>query len=219
MAITYQLVTPEQFQEAIELYNTCYLPYDPVLKAVGCTVPSNLDRPMVLGYLKQGLSWCAVDKITGKMVGIRISHSQSVTDLTDAVPTFDDYIQRGWSRAWSSVWVLFSCALDFKKILTTYQEDKMMELFALCVHPDYKKRGIATELVKRNLDHAVKHGHTFAGVLCTSAYTQQLYEKQGFEKVKEVCYATYVDTRTNSFLFKDVEEPHKAAISYVKKLC
>ena len=192
---------------------------DPLLKAVGCTIPTGPDSQITLDCLKQGLSWCAVDEITGKMVGIRICRSQSVADFTDAVPTFDEYIQRGWSREWALAWPLFNCAMDSKQILTTYQEDKILELYAVCVLSDYKKKGIATELVKRSLDHAVNHGHTFAGVVCTSAYTQQLYEKQGFEKVKEVCYATYVDTTTNSFLFKDVEEPHKAIICYVKKLC
>ncbi len=67
MAITYQLITtPELCQEAIELYNTCYLPYDPLLKAVGCTIPTGPDSQITLDCLKQGLSWCAVDEITGK---------------------------------------------------------------------------------------------------------------------------------------------------------
>lgn len=217
-AITYKQVTPDLFHEALELYDEYYLPYDPVLKAVGCTEVTDVDTKMVISFLQQGLSWCAVNEVTGKMVGIRINHFVSMADIPDVVPTLDDYVNQGWSKKWSLVWRLFGCAFDIKQILTTYKADKLMELFALCVHSDYKKRGIATELVKRSLDHALQHGNTLVAVLCTSAYTQKLYEKQGFEKVREISYSTYVDNETKSLLCKDVEEPHKAAISYVKRL-
>ena len=217
MPITYLLVAPEQYKEAIDLFNDYFLPYNAIQIAVGCTTQTDLVDQKVLECLKQGLSWCAIDEKTGKMVGVRITCSETITELSDTMPTFDEYLQCGWSKEWSAIWVLLNHAMDVKEIMKTYQESKMLELFALCVHSDYRNLGIAAELVKRTLDHGVKVGFTFAGVICTSAYAQRLFEKQGFEKVKEVCFATYVDIGTNSPLFKDVEEPRKA-ISYVKKL-
>ncbi len=121
-------------------------------------------------------------------------------------------------KKWSLAFGLFNSAFEAKKILTTYKEDKLTKISVLCVHPDYKNRGIGTELMKRSLDHASHCGTTLFGTLCTSIYTQQMCEKQGFEKVKEVYYSTYVDSETKSLLYKDVEEPHKAAISYIKRL-
>ncbi len=218
MAIAYLLVSPERYKEAIDLFNDQFLPYNPLLPPVGCTTQTDLLDQKVLECLKQGLSWCAIDEKTGQMVGVRITCSETITELSDTMPTFDEYLRCGWSKEWSAIWVLLNHAMDVKEIMKTYQESKMLELFALCVHSDYRNLGIAAELVKRTLDHGVKVGFTFAGVICTSAYAQRLFEKQGFEKVKEVCFATYVDIGTNSLLFKDVEEPHKATISYVKKL-
>ncbi len=214
----YQLVTPEQYKEALDLFNDFFLPLNPVQRAVGCTTQTDSSDQEILKCLKQGLSWCVIDERTGKIVGVRITGSEKITELPDTMPTFDKYLQHGWSKEWSAIWVLLNSAMDVKKTLTTYQESKMLELFALCVHPDHQKLGIATELVKRTLDHGVKCGFSFAGVICTSAYAQRLFEKLEFEKVKELCYATYVDSGTKSLLFKDVEEPHKAVISYVKKL-
>ena len=221
--IAYQLVTPEQYKEALDLFNDFFLPYNPVQRAVGCTAQNDLYDQENLNYLKQGLSWCAVDERTGKMVGVRVTRcSETITELPDTVPTFDEYLECGWSNGWSKEWsainILASSVMDVKKILTTYQESKMLRLSGLCVHSDYRKLGIATELVKRTLDHGKKVGFTFAGVVCGNAYSQRIFEKQGFEKVKEVCYATYVDIETNSLFFKDVEEPHKAIIIYVCKI-
>ncbi len=218
MPVTYKIVTPDLFQKAYGLYKEYYLPYDPVLKAVGCTEVCNNDTKMVFGFLEQGLSWCAVDEDTGKMIGIHINHCISMAELPDLQPTVQDYVTRGWSKQWALVWHLFGCAFDIKQILAKYKADKIMEFFALCVHSDYKRRGIATEVVKRSLHHASQCGHTLFAVLCTSAYTQQLYEKQGFDKFNEVQYSMYVDSETQTPLGKDVEEPHKAIISYVKQL-
>ncbi len=49
--------------------------------------------------------------------------------------------------------------------------------------------------MKRTLDHGVKLGFTFAGVVCGNAYSNRIFEKLKFEKVKSPM--------------------HKAVISYV----
>lgn len=217
-AYKYKLITPDIVQEALQFYIEHYLPNDPLLKAVRCTELTDIDRHLTLSYLQQGLSWCAVNEVTGKLVGIKINRSVSMADLPDVKPTLDDYVRSGWLRKQSSVLGLFDLAFDTKQILTTYKEETLMRLFAFCVHPDHQKRGVATELMKQGLDYSAQHGIPLFGVLCTSAYTKQICENQGFDKVKEINYATYVDDLTSSLLFKDVEEPHKAATCYVKRL-
>ncbi len=153
------------------------------------------------------------------MVGMSINCIESLADLPDVPPTFEEYVGRGFSRESSSVTVMLDSVFDIKSILMANQESKMFEVFVLSIDSGYKNKGIASELAKRSLDHAVTLGYKLAGAICTSFYTQRLFEKQGFKKMKEVCYATYVNSETNSFLFEDVEEPHKAVISYVKELC
>lgn len=215
--LKYQLVTPSQYEEAIHLFNSEFLSHEPITRAIGCTEQTNTMDQYILSTLKENLSWCVVDQRTGRMVGVRITGSQTLDESQD-VPTFDRYVEQGYSRKWASFLLLIGAVLDTKKVLTAYHETKILKLIALCVHHDYRKKGIATELVRCTLDHAVKLGYTFAGVVCTSIYTQALFVKLGFEKVEERYYADYVDLGTNSLLFKDVEEPHKSIISYVKKL-
>ncbi len=69
MAIAYLLVSPERYKEAIDLFNDQFLPYNPL---VGYTTQTDLLDQKVLEYLKQGLSWCAIDEKTGATVGVRI---------------------------------------------------------------------------------------------------------------------------------------------------
>ncbi len=216
--VKYQMIKPEKFQEAINLFNDQFLTYEPMSKAIQVPKHNTATDQTKHYYLEQGLSWCAVDEKSGKMVGISINCCESLADLPDVPPTFDEYVERGFSREWSSMLVLLDSALEIKSILIANQESRMYEVFAVSVHSDYKNKGIASKLVKQSLEHAVALGFTLAGVLCTSIYTQQLFEKQGFEKVKEIFYASYVDGKSNTVIFKNVEEPHKSSISYIKKI-
>ncbi len=217
-ALVYELVTPDRYQEALDLFNNYFLPHNPVLVPVHCTTQVDLMDKKILSLLKEGLSWCAIDKETGKMVGVRITGSETLEELPDVMPTFDEFLASGWSKEWAAVWILLCTAMDTKKILIANQENKILELFALCVQSDYRKKNIATELVKRTLDHGKSVGFKFAGVICTSAFAQRLFEKLEFTKVEELFYSTYIDIGSNTALFKDVEEPHRSAATYVKKL-
>ena len=109
--------------------------------------------------------------------------------------------------------------LDYKKVITNYQADQMLGLFAVGVHSEYRNEGIAAELVRQTLSHAAKQGFNVAGVICTSVYTQNLFERQGFEKLQTEYYASYMDASTKSTPFENVDKIHQCVISYVKKLC
>lgn len=222
--LKYQIVAPEQFKEAVEFFNDHFLTDEPSTTS-GSRGSNHLqsdtdkmDR-MVLGYLKQNLSWCAVNVDTDKIVGLKVSYSQSLADSPDTPPTSDEYVERGFSRHFACVLALLDLMLNYKKVLMSYQESKILGLFAVAVHSEYRNEGNAAELVRRTLDHAAKLGFTLAGVICTSVYTQKLFERQGFEKLQEEYYASYVDASTKLIARKNVDKTHPSVISYVKKLC
>ena len=222
--ILYQIVAPERFPEAIEFFNESFLAQEPIIISGSHGfnhLQSDVDKmdQVVLDYLKQSLSWCAVDVDTGKIVGLSVTHSQLLRDLPDTPPTSDEYVERGLSRHFACVMAMLDLMLNYKKVMINYQENKMIVLFAGGVHSEYRNEGIATELVRRTLDHAVKLGFTLAGVICTSIYTQKLIERQGFEKVQKEYYASYVDASTKSTPLENVDKTHQCVISYVKKLC
>ena len=222
--IKYQIVAPEQFKEAIEFFNDHFLSGEPSLSSSSRGsnhLQSDVDKmdQMVLDFLKHNLSWCAVDADTGKIVGLGVPYSHSLADSPDTPPTSDDYVEMGYSRHFACVMAMLDLMSDYKKTLTSYQESKMLEIFAVGVHSEYRNGGIATEMVRRMLDHAVKVGFTLASVLCTSAYTQMLFEREGFQTLREECYASYVDASTKLALLKNVDKTHPSAKSYIKKLC
>ena len=222
--VIYQMVVPEQFKEAVEFFNDHFLLNEPSLtgSSRGSNhIQSDIDKmdQLVLDFLKYNLSWCAVDANTSKIVGLSVTHSQLLGDPPDTPPTSDEYVERGFSRHFACVMAMLDLMLDYKKILATYQESKALDVFAVGVHTEYRNEGIATELVRRTLDHAVKLGFTLAGVLCTSTYTQKLFERQGFETLQKEYYASYVDASTKSTPLEKVDKTHQCVISYVKKLC
>ena len=169
MAVSYQLVVPERFEEAVQLVNNYFLTDEPLLNSIGHR-QSDIEKlnQLILRYLEQNLSWCAVDESTGRLVGVAICFCKSITDLPNATPTFDEFVKGGWSRELASILFLLNSLLDGKEILTSYKESKMFELFVGVVHPDYRNRGIAIEIARRALDHAVTVGFTLAGVVCTN---------------------------------------------------
>ena len=216
-------MAPEQFLEAVELFNNYFLAHEPTTTSGSRGsnyLQSDIDKmdQIALNYLKQDLSWCAVDADTGKFVGLRIAYSQSIGDTQDIPLTSDEYVKMGFSRHFACVMAMLDLMLDYKKVMINYQANQMLVLFAGGMHSEYRNKGIAAELVRRTLDHEVKHGFSVAGVICTSVYSQNLIERQGFEKLQTEYYASYVDASTKSTPLENVDKIHQCVISYVKKL-
>jgi ribosomal protein S18 acetylase RimI-like enzyme len=148
-------VLPEQFKEAVEFFNDHFLAHEPstISGSRGSNhLQSDVDKvdELVLDFLKYNLSWCAVDADTGKIVGLSVAHSQSLTDSPDrsTPPTSDKYVEGGFSRHFACMLAMLDLMLDYKKILTSYQVSKALEVFAVGVHSEYRNKGIAAELVR-----------------------------------------------------------------------
>ena len=107
--IIYQRVAPEQFLEAVEFFNDYFLAHEPTTTSGSRGsnhLQSDIDKmdQIALNYLKQQLSWCAVDADTGKIVGLRIAYSQSLGDTPDTPLTSDEYVERGFSGILHVLW-------------------------------------------------------------------------------------------------------------------
>ena len=218
--IRYQIVTSDQYEECVTFFYAHFLAYEPLTQSRGCCTQrgyriTEMDK-LVLGMLKSGLSWCAIDEATNDIIGLRLCCGEFIDDLPENTPTLEQYIEQGWPEDFAHVEVLVDTVLDHKAMMKQYKKTKMLYLFAVATHVAYKRMGIATELVKKALLYGAKCGYSFAGVTCTSKFAQNLFEKQGFQQVKEIVYATY--SVNGEVVFKHVEEPHKSAIGYVKEI-
>ena len=215
--IRYQIVTSDQHEECVAFFYAHFLAYEPLTQSRGCCTRrgyriTEMDK-LVLDMLESGLSWCAIDEATNEIIGLRLCCGEFIPENT---PTLEQYIEEGWPEDFAPVLVLLDTALDHKAVMKQYKKTKMLNLFAVGTHIAYRRMGVASELVRLALLYGAKCGYSFAGVTCSSKFTQRLFEKQGFQQIKEIVYATY---RVNGeVVFKSVEEPHKSIIGYVKEI-
>ncbi len=214
--ILYQVIDPSRYEETIVFLYDHYLVQEPTGKAVyGSTVPernTGLDK-YLLTSLQLNLSLCAIDEESNKIIGIILCYIADIND-PDHVKTYEDYIRDGFTPQLATLFMIDG-TLNLKQLLDEHKQTKLFYMFIIGVDGYYCKRGIGTELVKRSMDYAAtKHGYSMFAVLCTSYYTQKLYEKLGYQRIKEMKYEDYMFK--DEAVYKNVEQPHKSAVSYYK---
>ena len=218
--ISYQIVTSDQYEECVAFFYAHFLAYEPLTQSRGCCTQrgyriTEMDK-VVFRMLKSGLSWCAIDEATNEIIGLRLCCGEFIDDLPENTPTLEQYIEQGWPDDYAPILVLNDAVLDHKAMMKQYKKTKMLNLFAVGTHVAYRRMGVASELVRLALLYGAECGYSYAGVQCNSKFSQKLFEKQGFQQIKEIVYATY---RLNGeIVFESVEEPHKSIIGYVKEI-
>merc|ERR1711998_521628 len=78
----------------------------------------------------------------------------------------------------------------------------------LAVDSDFGKRGIATELYRRNVELLREKGYRGAGAETAPAFSQKAAEKNGFNQFSTTEYATY-KTESGELFFEAVQAPHQ----------
>jgi ribosomal protein S18 acetylase RimI-like enzyme len=210
--IRYEIIGPERFDEALHILNTHYAAEEVEYKCLDVKVDH-----MVFDGLDKGMCWSAIDETTNDMVGVKFTTGVSLDSLPDDPLTYEEYLQKGYSKQLALHLVFYNAIFDFKQLMLDYNQTNMLYLSKLYVYPNYRNRGIATQLVKESIAHGIKLGYKFAGACCSSPYSQMLFEKLNFEKAKEFEYATYIHPVTNTAIFSSIEDP-KSVITYVKIL-
>ena len=150
------------------------------------------------------------------MIGLRLAHSVVINEIPEKTPTFEEYLKLGWSKGMASAFVYENALFDAKKILEKYQVTKLLKFCGLCVHEDYRNKGIGSELVKRAINHGSSKGYTLIGVVGSSFYSQRIFERQGFQKVKSIPYADFLIN--GEVVFTGIEDIHKFCCSYIKQI-
>merc|ERR1712113_379439 len=77
----------------------------------------------------------------------------------------------------------------------------------LVVHPDFGKRGIATELYRQNLMLLKSKGFKGGVAETASNFSQRAAEKNGFKAFKSIEYQSY-RTENGEQFFAPVQAPH-----------
>ncbi len=172
----------------------------------------------LLQHLEEGLSWCAIDNTTGEIIGVRLCHGVTIDEVPETMPTYEEYIECGWSKEFTLVWLQEDAVFNTKEIFDLHcKPAKLLKLCGIGVHVDYRHKGIGSELMKRALIDASAKGYSLTGGICSSYYSQKLFEKQGFKKHKEMGYTKF-GSIYNVAVCKGVDDIHKSIISYIKNI-
>ena len=219
-SIRYQIIQPSQHEEALTFYYEHFLTQDPVFS---CFATIWQRHPYIDNYvykaLHQNTCWCAIYETSDKIVGVCLCTSVHESDLVDnnqQPSTVEEYIAQGLPEGLAYIEVAKREFMSWKQIMNDYSVSQLVLLSGLGVHPDYQRRGIATILFERAIDHAVQRDYHFCVVGCASLYSQKLSEKLKFERISELIYAEYIIN--GKVVFKDVKEPHKSVVLYNKRM-
>lgn len=221
-SIEYRLLQPSQYEEAIQFIFEHFIPHEPCIKCLGYDKDKKTideaEKALLAPYLGD-LSWCAVDpKCNDKMVGLQLNGIVKCQDLPDQPLSYEEYVGVGMPHKTAVQLVVEGEIINTKQILQQHGVDRGLQLLLLATHSDYKKLGIGTELAVRSLDHGAKESECrIALVTCSSFYTQKIFgDRLKFDEIGRLKYADYVFK--GEYIFANMEEPHKYAICYEKKL-
>ena len=219
-----QIIQPSRYEETMSFCYDNFLLKGPLGKALFDSAPQRnpaFDK-LLLTCLQSNLSWCALsgrdgENGGGEIIGVLLSSSVDVDDLPDDEMTYNGFIASGATPQLASVLALWNEILDLKQLLIQQKQSKLFYMQIGCVHDDYMNTRIGTDVFVQSMEHAIAQGYSLITSISTSYYTQKVFEKNGFRRIKEIKYSEYVVN--GKTVFKNVEQPHQSAVSYYITMC
>ena len=174
----------------------------------------------VIEILQQGVSVFALDTDNQLCVGVCICGGVSGQKHTSK--SLEQIISKGYPRAGAlSVYIdnlLMDSSEKFQAIASSAHS--MFFVAYVSVREEYGGRSIGRQMVQYCLDEfATKQGkHQYAYAVCSSKFSQRIFEKLGFQQVSEL---RFVDVEVDGeHVIEEhlVTEPHTHSKGYVKKI-
>ena len=119
LGIRYQIVTSDQYEECVTFFYARILGCGPLTQSRGCcTRPgyhvAEMDK-LVLGVLKSGLSWCAIDEVTNHIIGLRLCCGEFIDDLPEIHQLLSNILIKGFRKTLHLSWFFWILCLITKQ--------------------------------------------------------------------------------------------------------
>jgi len=101
-------------------------------------------------------------------------------------------------------------------LLDELQTNKFLMIAILVVHPSHRRMGLASKVVGKLEERAHDLGIGCVVVNASSAYSQKLFEKLGYKKLRQLMYADFFDEKLQCKPFIKPNPPHDSAVLYFK---
>ena len=103
-----------------------------------------------------------------------------------------------------------------KKMPELLETNRTVEMAMLGVHPDYRGKNIANNLVRLSLPVIKAADYTYASLIATSHFSSRVSEKNGFTSIHEIDVRNWI--WKGEKVLQSMAEPHGYYKYWVKKL-
>ena len=208
--LLYKMVKTERdANNVLDLYFDVYVNDEPSLKsnnADGKAIRNEESEKFVLNSLCQGTSFITFDdrKSGGDMIPVGFLESLTF-QRTDEVVDMNKKLEKLPKVLFDTMVNLAGAVLSPKLIFDSYPKvNKLYHLGAGAVLPDYRNRGILTNLITHNINMAERADCDMVSVIITSSYSDRICQKIGMKILNEIPYSAVTEPDGKP-CFKDVE--------------
>ena len=177
-----EMITEDRYSEVIEIMAKHFVPHEPLSIAFG-VVWTKAFEEVVLSDLKKYLSVMAVSDDTNEVMGIRVCGVRKKSDSGDLSEVSDEPL-----RSLFTFLAHKDGEIDF---FNRYGVSEQFHFLSLSVHEKYRRRGLGGILLATCIELARELGFKVIKGEGTSAFSQRIYEKHGFETVYVLPYEEY----------------------------
>lgn len=193
-AFVYRVLEEDHAAQAIICLCQVFSTQEPLGKAIGIS-PDELTpfiTDLVQHAIKTNLSWVAIDKMSSRVVGVRI-----LTDFYDDF-TPDSYRDEKLNVIFSFLDSLYTTqAIDENGKFRT-----LLHCWMVAVLPAFQRQGILRNLYRVGIRWALKKGFKFGIEEVTSQHNLAFLESEvHVKKINSIYYAQYQEGSAFPFLF------------------
>jgi ribosomal protein S18 acetylase RimI-like enzyme len=154
--------------------------------------------------IEEQLSLVAKDEESEDIIGFSI--------LEDCVAEFPDL--DGIDPQFIPIMNLLGELGDWHKSNYQVQSGDILHLFMTGVDEQYRRQGIASQLLEATISQAKSNNYNSVIAECTGAITQNITTKYGFKAIKEIDYKSYI--YNGELVFKDINETRSCKLMLKK---
>ncbi|XP_055608245.1 uncharacterized protein LOC129755656 [Uranotaenia lowii] len=211
--ITYGPVLPEDFEVARQFIVDYFYAFEPMNRAyIHGKEPAEEDVEFSVKFLNEGLGVKAtVDD--GRIVGISLGYIGSEDD----VAVLTESVKNSRDRKWGDILQFLIFVHESSNVSEKFGVSDAYEIQIVGVHPDFRGRSIAKELVRKQLQLAKEKGFKGVYVDCSNVFTAKIMESLEFEIVNEIVLENY-RTEKGEQIFQPEDQVNRSIKSYFKRI-
>lgn len=199
-------ILPEDTEEVFDFLVKYYYPHEPINQSVN-RIPVNIYQCSHGETIKEGFSLMAVDKDSGKLIGVSIQGLARPGEDEDILLRAQAVAHFGAVKVAKSFEIL--AVLERQADMwSRLGVDRSLRVLATAVHADYQGLGLGGAFVVASARLAQKHMIPSLSIITSSFYFANACKRLGGELIHSVRYADFTDDQGVPHL--PVAAPHVA---------